>query len=296
MSFQIQHSKKNSKVVAISNEISTAKIALHQGASIQELMLNSKKIIQNISPLSYEQTYASSILFPFTNRIKDGKYTFDGIAYQTEINHVSEQNALHGFVYDKEFYIVNEFTNEEKASILLEYNETKRTKGFPFTYTIQLEYVLTNTSLVLHVKVKNTSNKVFPFTLGWHPYFVSSSLYDSTLKFDSNKQVVFDERMITEGAVNYENEDVFEIIDKKLDDCFFLNSNTIEFITPHYKLDILSSNNNDFLQVYTPPKDNTIAIEPTTGVSNSFNNEIGLKTLNPNEDYEITWQLHVTSL
>jgi len=28
-----------------------------------------------------------------------------------------------------------------------------------------------------------------------------------------------------------------------------------------------------------PPKKNVIAIKPTTGISNSFNNEIGLKNL-----------------
>jgi len=37
--------------------------------------------------------------------------------------------------------------------------------------------------------------------------------------------------------------------------------------------------------VYTPPKLNTIAIEPTTGVSNSFNNKIGLNTLKANDTF-----------
>lgn len=44
-------------------------------------------------------------------------------------------------------------------------------------------------------------------------------------------------------------------------------------------------------QLYTPPHDNTIAIEPTTGVSDSFNNGVGLKTLAPNETYNIGWTL-----
>jgi aldose 1-epimerase len=54
-----------------------------------------------------------------------------------------------------------------------------------------------------------------------------------------------------------------------------------------------TSEPNGFLQVYTPPKANVVAIEPTTGVSNSFNNKIGLKTLEPNKIFEIKWSLKI---
>ena len=74
---------------------------------------------------------------------------------------------------------------------------------------------------------------------------------------------------------------------------WILNSNEIQFNTPKYQLLISSSVKNNFLQAYTPPKKNIIAIEPTTGVSDSFNNEIGLKILNPNETYNINWSLSI---
>jgi aldose 1-epimerase len=45
--------------------------------------------------------------------------------------------------------------------------------------------------------------------------------------------------------------------------------------------------------LYTPPLKNSIAIEPTTGVSNSFNNAIGVKVLHPNESYNINWNLKI---
>ena len=51
-----------------------------------------------------------------------------------------------------------------------------------------------------------------------------------------------------------------------------------------------------FLQLYTPPHPDMIAIEPTTGVSNSFNNGIGLKKLKPKENYEIGWFLTVNNI
>ena len=299
MSFQIQHifdvEKKLNYVVLQSDSV-FAKIVLNQGASLQELTLGSIPIIQDLYPSKYQDTYASSILFPFVNRIKNGKYFFDDFEYQIEINERERNNALHGFVYNKEFQIISQLLEKEKASIVLEYNETKLTKGFPFTYKIQLEYTLQNASLELKVTTLNTSTKSFPFTLGWHPYFTSSDLFNSSLKFDSDKKVSFDENLITQTTEKYNFESELKIENKKFDDCFYLNGDLVEFETPKYRLEITTSEKNSFLQVYTAPKENIIAIEPTTGISNSFNNKIGLKILAPNEENEVNWKLVITNL
>ncbi|WP_303317875.1 aldose 1-epimerase [Flavivirga abyssicola] len=269
------------------------KIYLDSGASLQELTLNGIAIIKDLSPLTYANTYASSILFPFANRIKDGAYTFNDKNFEFEINQQEENNALHGLVYNKTFSIVDQETSHDSASILLEYNETELSIGFPYTYTIQLKYIFTSNDLSLNVSVKNTDSKAFPFTLGWHPYFLSDDLFNSSLEFNSSKKIVLGERNITTGVENFELKDIFAIEDKQLDDCWVLDSNKVIFNTPEYKLIIESSAENNFLQAYTPPKLNTIAIEPTTGVSDSFNNHIGLEVLDPNDTYNINWSLKI---
>lgn len=274
-----------------SNQSSYAKINLTLGASLQELVLNSHTVIEDVSPLTYNNTYASSILFPFANRIKDGHYTFEGNSYQFDINETGNNNALHGLVYNKTFKIKEQNTSDTAASVTLIYVEKKESNGFPYTYTIHLKYTLTETGLEFKVLVTNTDTKAFPFTLGWHPYFRSANLYNSSLHFDSDTQLVFDNRCITTGTKPFKNTSAFEIKDQQLDDCFILNSNKIQFNTPNYKLQISASSKETFLQIYTPPKANVIAIEPTTGVSDSFNNQMGLQTLNPDENYLINWQL-----
>lgn len=277
--------------LANTNSSSFAKIYLNEGASLQEFVLNNTTIIENLSPLHYANTYASSILFPFANRIKDGSYSFNDNNYQFEINQKEEHNAMHGLVYNKTFEILGEIVSEHQASVILEYKESNATQGFPYTYSIQLKYTLKNDGLNLNVSVKNTDTKAFPFTLGWHPYFVSNNLYESRLKFDSNKKLILDKRMLTIGVEDFENKEIFEVKDKKLDDCFILNSNTIKFETPSYDLEINSSSDETFLQIFTPPRANTIAIEPTTGVSDSFNNKMGLQVLKSGETYSIDWRI-----
>ncbi|KEZ94321.1 aldose 1-epimerase [Nonlabens ulvanivorans] len=274
-----------------SSQKSHAAISLNQGASLNELTIKGKPIIKDLFPLKYEDTYASSILFPFANRIKDGIYTFNEKQYQIKTNHKEENNALHGFVYNKVFKIVSKKITEWEASITLEYEEFERSRGFPYTYKIQLTYILSENRLHLDVCVKNTDFKDFPFTIGWHPYFLSKDLYSSKVKFNCNKKVVLGNRMITTGIEEYPANEILQIENKQLDDCFILNSNKIEFLTPEYNLEISSTSKNNFLQLYTPSKRNTIAIEPTTGISDSFNNKIGLDILESDMSYFIKWTI-----
>lgn len=289
----IQDSDKNNNFVEISDpdKLSYAKIHLNLGGSLHELVLKNNHVIKDLFPLTYNNTYASSILFPFANRVADGLYKFEDKEYALEINQLEENNALHGLVYDKTFELIDQTTAKDKAFVVLRYTELKHKKGFPYTYQIDLKYTLTKDSIDLNVVIKNTDTKIFPFTIGWHPYFTSIDLFKSKLYFKSNKKAVFNQRNITLGLNHIDLIKEFNIEDKRLNDCFVLDNHEIIFETPNYNFVLTSSEKDCFLQLYTPLHPNTIAIEPTTGISNSLNNGIGLKTLNPDEIYSISWNL-----
>lgn len=296
--YQIKHTKdlKNSLnflEIEDSNKASYAKIQLNLGGSLQELMLLNHHLIKDLHPLTYNNTYASAILFPFANRVADGSYVYENKTYQLAVNQIEENNALHGLVYNKTFELINQKTTSEKAEVVLRYEEIVESEGFPFTYSIDLQYILTKGSLELNITVKNTDTKTFPFTIGWHPYFISQDLSESAVHFKSRKKYIFDKRNITKGMSEFAIDEPFLIEDKTLDDCFALDSNEIVFETPQYNFALKSSETDSFLQLYTPPHPNAIAIEPTTGISNSFNNGIGLKTLKPNNFYQINWNLKI---
>jgi aldose 1-epimerase len=292
----IQEPKLNTNLLGLVYKNSYAKIYLNQGASLQELTLNDHQLVKLMHPLTYETTYASSILFPFANRIKDGTYQFNNEIYQFDINEKGLNNALHGLVYNKSFKIISSETNDDFASVVLAYQENNQIAGFPYTYIIQLEYILTQTTLNLKVEIKNTDSEIFPFTLGWHPYFLSSDLYHSSLNFDAIKRLKLDNRNITEGVEEIESLGSIKIMDQTFDDCYILEANQVIFQTPKYVLNINALEKESFLQIYTPQHLNTIAIEPTTGVSDSFNNGIGLKTLKPQETYNTEWHLKINDI
>ena len=288
-----QNNQKNYVEIKSESDGVYAKIYLNDGGSLQELTLNGIPIIADLVPLSYDTTYASAVLFPFANRIEDGQYFFDNQKFQLDTNNKVENNALHGLVYNKPFLVTHQSAHKDGANITMEYNYVQLEHGFPFPFKIQLKYTFGKNSLDLNVSVVNTADTTFPFTIGWHPYFLSENLNNSILKFECEQKLNIGDRNI---GIDLEPISSFNSIDlrnKTLDDCWQLKGNDVMFETPNYKLNLSSSEADDFLQVYTPPKEHTIAIEPTTGVSNSFNNKLGLKFLKPKEAFDITWTLKI---
>jgi len=85
----------------------------------------------------------------------------------------------------------------------------------------------------------------------------------------------------------------FKLKSVKLDDGYPLETNEIDFLTPEYGFNIRSTSKENFLQLYTPDQPNTIAIEPMTGAADNFNNKIGLQTLQPNETYNVRWNMAI---
>ncbi|QNM85260.1 aldose 1-epimerase [Polaribacter pectinis] len=270
---------------------SVARISLEEGGRLQKLQFNNTILIEDQPNFKYEDSFASAILFPFASRIENGAYTFKGKNYQFECNEKGRNNALHGLVFNKKFKLLEKEITSNSCAITIYYSEKNASKGFPYKYSIYLTYTLLKDELQLKVSVKNDDIKAFPYTLGWHPYFINNDLHNSSLNFKCDKKVVFNENLITKKITDYKKEELLKIENKQLDDCFFLIDDKIQFTTPSYHFELSSNIKKNYLQIYTPKGIAAIAIEPLTGISNSFNNEIGLQTLEPNTSYSIKWNL-----
>lgn len=276
-----------------SDGASIAQISLNQGGRLSNLVFEDIQVLADFEASTYENNYASSILFPFVNRIKDGKYTFDNSKYQLSCNEGDKNNALHGLVYNKTFVCTKKVLTLNDASVTLQYKDNGKHLGFPFKFNIDLTYTLNEKGIILSVKIANKDKKNFPFSIGWHPYFYSKNLDNSTLNFSSNKKYVFDNQQIISGTTDLNIEMPFQLKAVTLDDCYQLKTNEIYFSTPEYRFNIESTSKENFLQLYTPEIRNVIAIEPMTGAADNFNNEIGLQTLQPNETYNMKWLIAI---
>lgn len=289
-----RHKTDDNSIITLQKGNSKAEISLKDGASLKQLQLNGKTIIKDFSEtIDYKESYASAILFPFVNRILNGKYEYKNQKHQLDKNGISSNNAIHGLLYNKSFEVISRENNPNNVSTTLVYIQKTEENGFPFLFSITLTYALFENEMSLKVAINNNDDKSFPFTVGWHPYFYTKDRKNSILKIETNKEIIHNDKMIPVKMEASKLPSSFKIQSQKFDHCYLLKNNAILFQTPNYQLKLNSSFDKNYIQIYTPKLENHIAIEPITGPSNSFNNNLGLQELKPKESFQIQWTIQL---
>ena len=280
--------------ISLKNAKNSLELCPQYGAAISNLKLNNKPIIKNPEAIDSPHIYASSILFPFVNRIENGRYTYNGIDYQLSKNENTKLNAIHGLVYNQTFKIESYTLKDEKASITLSYtSKSTEFEGFPFQFKIQLKYTLRKNTLLLKVTVENCDTNAFPFSLGWHPYFFTKNYDNRQLFFASTSRLKTNETLIPYG---FEEQSVSELlINRPYDDCYKLDNDKVVFDTEDYKLQLNSNSKTNYLQLYTPQNPELLAIEYMTAPANCFNSNIDVLVLQPKEIFSTTWTIKLIS-
>jgi aldose 1-epimerase len=115
------------------------------------------------------------ILFPFPNRIDDGRFTWEGQNYQLPLNDAPGKTAIHGFACRRAWRVVDQSADDDAARITAEFRgsvDAPDTRGYwPADYRIRVTYRLSARCLRLEAVVENLDRGLLPFGLGYHPYF-----------------------------------------------------------------------------------------------------------------------------
>ncbi len=236
--------------------------------------------------------FRSCKLSPYVCRINKGQYQFNGVDYSIG-KFGFDENNLHGLLYDAAFDVVHQQATETMAMVQLEICYPASDAGFPFQYTIMVEYVLSaNNTLTLLTRVLNQHEEPIPIADGWHPYFtLGGSINDYIFAMATDTMLEFNEQLIPTGEVlaftKFQQPEV--IGDTFLDNSFVLqqplNAAACTLTNPlnNIQLQVLPKASYPILQVYTPDHRNSIAIENLSAAPDAFNNRIGLIYLEPNE-------------
>lgn len=251
-----------------SSGFAKAVIHLNEGGRLAQLKLRQQPLIQDSTELDYSTSFASAILFPFVNRLENGILQFNGNTYRFQQNEQNSPHAIHGLVYNKSFRLESYQTSKSQAKCAIVYDYFGDNAGFPFPFSIRLNYQLSAKDFSLHIEVTNTGISSFPFSIGWHPYFQCNSKANCILQFSGIKKIKHNASMIAKDLEDLSLNQLTHF--NGLDDCFELDHPNIVFKTPNYHLELSTKPAAPYLQVFSPDED-TLAIEPMTGFSNSLN-------------------------
>ncbi|MGF2413553.1 aldose epimerase family protein [Ferruginibacter sp.] len=249
--------------------------------------------------------FKSCKLSPFACRIKDATYKFGAQQYTTE-KFSLKGNALHGLLYDAIFTVAKTWADENAAGVLLQHEYSGSDKGYPFNYTCSISYELKkDNALSIVTSITNTDEGLIPIQDGWHPYFgFGGSIDELQLEFQSKELVEFDAELIpTRKLIPYEEFGALKKIGNvEFDTCFTVNFYECQPLCvlrdPAQKIqvEIYPDKSYPYLQIYTPPHRNSIAIENLSAAPDVFNNGIGAKVLAPGENANFTTTYKITLL
>ena len=115
------------------------------------------------------------VLFPFPNRIRAGRFEWDGKTYQLPLNDPTQTNAAHGFACRVPWRVVDSGADASSAWITGEFrcsvDAPASLEHWPADHTLRLTLRLGSGTLRLEAEVHNPDSKALPFGLGYHPYF-----------------------------------------------------------------------------------------------------------------------------
>jgi aldose 1-epimerase len=234
-------------------------------------------------------------LSPFPNRIKGGEYDFEGKRYYVKKNE-KDINALHGFLWNKEFIVTDKEAGEEHAALTLGYKYKGDEPGYPFSYDISIIYILDAGGFTCITKIINTSNKSMPLGDGWHPYIKTGTKIDlMKLKLPVSRMIMTNKNLIPDGSAESRKEylQAHTIGSDWFDNCFGPVEkegicNTL-LIDGQQNVTVnlwqkAGRNGYNYLQLYTPEDRASIVIEPMTCAPDAFNSGEGLIVLEPREE------------
>jgi aldose 1-epimerase len=249
--------------------------------------------------------FKSCKLSPFACRIKDAAYTFNEKIYIID-KFLLGANALHGLLYDAVFTVIEQYAGAEHAFITIEYQYKGTDKGYPFNYDCRVSYCLKkNNELIISTSIINQHNKNILLQDGWHPYFTfGGNINELELEMQTLNRFTFDEGMIPTGETTGYTDFVTmkKIGLSRFDDCF-----SLDFAKPQplcilrdaekkIQVEIRPDNTYPYLQIYTPPQRNSIAIENLSAPPDTFNNKIGLVVLPPDAYKNFTTSFTIRSV
>lgn len=242
---------------------------------------------------------------PFACRIRDAQYSFAEKNYTVE-KFLLKGCAIHGLLYNEPFSVGSTWADETGAGVSLFFDYKGTDKGYPFFFRCEVTYELkAGNALTLHTRIINKDKTAIPVQDGWHPYFCfGGTVNELLLQFNSEALVEFDDVLVPTGKlVPYTEFNIAKKLgDTFFDNCFTLKKNVagaaciVKDAVQQLQLEVYPDSSYPYLQIYTPPHRQSIAIENLSAAPDVFNNGMGMLVLQPETSAQFATTYKITSL
>ena len=273
---------------------------------VHQVRLRGRDLLWNYpdgAALDANDGYRNLALAPFPNRLLEGRYGWGGRELAFDVNAPDTRSALHGFGPEVAFRLERVDLSRTAATAYLTYLHTPalHPASYPFAvrFDLALEVDLARASAAWRLAATNLGDGDAPVGLGWHPYFLLPGGLDAwAIEMPPNERVVLERAIPTGARAGGLPPKRALPIDPSWDDCLALTDaaeRTVRLVGPEYVLALEQTAATRYTQLYVPPGDGSVAVEPMTCNVNAFADAPEEVRLAPGGRLEVGMRISVDS-
>jgi aldose 1-epimerase len=272
-----------------------------RGGGLRALRVGSWDVLDGYETGAVPSGRRGGVLLPWPNRIRDGRWTWQGRQLQLEVASPAKPAAMHGLVSAQPWQRLEGATDRVTVGTVVEPRS-----GYPFRLAAAIDYVLSADRLEATVRVRNVGSEAAPFGLGLHPYFAVGARNDGDIgeaevELPARTLLVVDEVGLPTGERREFDGAVGRIGDRAFDDPLTDLTRDAEgwarvrLSGPAGSVEVAVDRSWPWLQVYsgdTLPagqRRRSLAVEPMTCPPNALADGVDLVVLEPGAEWAGTW-------
>jgi aldose 1-epimerase len=163
------------------------------GATLRRFSVDGRDVVHGFDVTETIKGGRGQNLIPWPNRIRDGRYTFNGVTQQLALTEPARHNASHGLARYVPWVLV-----EQQADTVVNRVRIHPQPGWSGTLDATITHRVSADGLTVTVEATNLSDEELPFGYGAHPYLTvgESSVDEVALTVPADSYLEVDDRLL----------------------------------------------------------------------------------------------------
>ena len=277
-----------------------------RGGGLRRIVVGEWDVLEGYPAGGVAEGWPGAVLLPWPNRLRHGRWTWEGRDLQLDVGSPEAPHAIHGLVSWQRWTVLD--LDDERLTVGTSIGPHS---GYPFRLAAAVDYALTPDRLTVTVRVRNEGSGPAPFGAGMHPYLHVGAAEDggisaAELTVPARTALETDGGLPTGVRTRFHG-DVGRIrhrtLDHPLTDLVRDDDGwaRVRVRGPAGELELAVDESWPWLQVFTGDglpegrRRRSLAVEPMTCPPNALADGVDLIVLAPGEAWSGSWSLSWTA-
>jgi aldose 1-epimerase len=273
------------------------------GATLRNFSVDGRDVVRGFSVDEMSKAGRGQNLIPWPNRIRDGRYSFNGVTQQLALSEPARHNASHGLARYLPWVLI-----DKKMDAVTNRVRIHPQPGWPGTLEAVITHGVGDDGLTVTVEATNVGTTELPFGYGAHPYLTvgESTVDEVTLTVPAASYLEVDDSRLLPLKLSPVDGTTYDLREGRVLGSMSLDTAMtdlgrdadgrwrVSLVLGDRYAELWGDEAMLWVQVFTggPSRDWSIAVEPMTCGPDAFNTgptHDGMRVLAPRATFVGTW-------